>query len=177
MTRLRALCIAALLAASGPALADQASHAAAAEQFLKLAHAERLTTPVYAQVQQMFAQRFAQSQAPDSKKAVLQTYQAKADAALDSAVGWDKLKPDMVKLYTDNFSEQELKGLIDFYKSPLGAKVMQKMPMLTAQSAQLAQAKLQNAVPQVNQLMADMSKELGMPQSADGKTKASGTKH
>jgi hypothetical protein len=176
MIRFRALCIAALIAASGPALADDASHAAAAEQFLKLAHADKLTTPVYAQVQQMFAQRFAQSQAPDSKKAVLQTYQAKADAALDNAVGWDKLKPDMVKLYTDNFSEQELKDLIDFYQSPLGTKVMQKMPTLTAQSAQLAQAKLQSAVPQVNQLMEDMSKELGTPKATDSKAKSSSTK-
>ncbi|MBU3056742.1 DUF2059 domain-containing protein [Pseudomonas indica] len=161
MTRFRALCAAALLAcAGGQALADDASHAANAEQFLKLAHADKLTVPVYAQVQQMFAQRFAESKAPEAKKAVLESYQAKANAALDRAVGWDKLKPDMVKLYTSNFSESELKDLIAFYQSPLGKKVMEKMPALTAQSAQLTQAKLETAVPEVNKLLGDMNKEL-----------------
>ena len=164
MTRFRALCTAALLAcASGQVMADAKSHAADAEKFLILAHADKLAVPVYAQVQQMFAQRFAQAKAPESKKALLESYQAKANAALDKAVGWDKLKPDMVKLYTSNFNEQELKDLIAFYESPLGQKVLQKMPTLTAQSAQITQSKLEAAVPEVNKLLTDMSNELGLP--------------
>ncbi|XLY89868.1 DUF2059 domain-containing protein [Ectopseudomonas mendocina] len=162
MLRFSQLCTAVLLSASASlAMADAASHAADAERFLKLAHADKLTVPVYGQVQQMFAQRFAE--APNGKKAVLESYQAKANAALDKAVGWDKLKPDMVKLYTSNFNEQELKDLIAFYESPLGQKVLQKMPTLTAQSAQITQSKLESAVPEVNKLLADMSSELGLP--------------
>lgn len=161
MTPIRTLCTAVLFAcASGQVFADAASHAADAERFLKLAHADKLAVPVYAQVQQMFAQRFAQAQAPETKKALLESYQAKANASLNKAVGWDKLKPDMVKLYTSNFSEQELKELIAFYQSPLGKKVLETMPSLTAQSAQLTQAKLETAVPEVNKLLADMTAEL-----------------
>lgn len=160
MTVLRTLCTAALLVGfSSVALADANAEA---EKFLKQVHADKLTVPVYAQVQQMLAQRFAQSKAPESKKAVLDRYQAKANAELDRAVGWDKLKPELVKLYTSNFSESELKQLNDFYASPLGRKVLEKMPRLTAESAQLTQAKLQTAVEPVNKLMADMDKELGV---------------
>jgi len=152
MTRLRAICTAvALVCASGQVLA---------EAFLTLAHADKLGTPVYMQVQQMFAQRFEQTKAPESKKAVLETYQAKANAALDQAIGWNKLKPDMVKLYTSNFSESELKDLVAFYQSPLGKKVLEKMPQLTQQSAQMTQGKLESAVPVVNKLLDDMTKEL-----------------
>ncbi|SQF99834.1 Uncharacterized protein conserved in bacteria [Paucimonas lemoignei] len=161
MTRLRAICTAAVLVcASGQVLADTASHNASAETFLKLAHADKLGTPVYMQVQQMFAQRFAETKAPESKKALLETYQAKANAALDQSIGWNKLKPDMVKLYTANFSESELKDLVAFYQSPLGKKVLTKMPELTQQSAQLTQGKLETAVPVVNKLLADMTAEL-----------------
>ncbi|HBX57363.1 DUF2059 domain-containing protein [Pseudomonas sp. UBA2684] len=162
MSRLSALCAAVLLTcSSAQVLADASSHAADAERFLQLARADKLAVPVYAQVQQMFAQRFAESGAPESKQAMLETYQAKANTALDQAVGWDKIKPDMVKLYTSNFNEQELRELIAFYQSPLGQKVLQKMPTLTAQSAQLTQSKLEAAVPQVNKLLADMTAELG----------------
>ncbi|MDY7074210.1 hypothetical protein PshuTeo2_43880 [Pseudomonas hunanensis] len=60
MTRLRVLCAAvALVCASGQVLAATASHNAAAEKFLTLTNADKLGTPVYMQVQQMFAQRFA----------------------------------------------------------------------------------------------------------------------
>jgi uncharacterized protein len=162
--RLVGLCAAALLACSTQALADADSHAADAERFLQLARADKLAVPVYAQVQQMFAQRFAESQAPQSKRALLERYQAKANVALDNAVGWDKIKPDMVKLYTSNFNEQELKELIAFYESPVGQKVLLKMPALTAQSAQLTQSKLEQAVPEVNKLLADMNDELGVKQ-------------
>lgn len=161
MTRLRAICTAvALVCASGQVFADTASHNASAENFLMLAHADKLGTPVYMQVQQMFQQRFDESKAPASKKALLETYQAKANAALDQSIGWDKLKPDMVKLYTANFTEQELKDLVAFYQSPLGKKVLTKMPELTQQSAQLTQGKLEAAVPVVNKLLADMTNEL-----------------
>ncbi|MGI4836506.1 MAG: DUF2059 domain-containing protein [Janthinobacterium lividum] len=161
MTRLRALCTAAFfVCASGQVLADTASHNASAESFLMMAHADKLGTPVYMQVQQMFAQRFEQANAPDSKKAVLESYQAKANAALDQAIGWPKLKPDMVKLYTDNFTETELKDLVKFYQSPLGKKVLEKMPQVTQQSAQLTQAKLESAVPVVNKLLQDMTTEI-----------------
>ena len=92
MTRFRALCTAALLVcASGQVMADAKSHAADAEKFLILAHADKLAVPVYAQVQQMFAQRFAQAKAPESKKALLESYQAKANVALEKAVG-DRLR-------------------------------------------------------------------------------------
>lgn len=66
----------------------------------------------------------------------------------------------MVKLYTTNFSESELKDLVAFYQSPLGKKVLEKMPQLTQQSAQMTQAKLESAVPVVNKLLADMTAEL-----------------
>ncbi|MGV8917422.1 MAG: DUF2059 domain-containing protein [Pseudomonas sp.] len=167
MTRLRALCIAvALGCASGQVFADTASHNANAETILKLTHADKMGTGVYMQVQQMFQQRFEESKAPDSQKAVLETYQAKASAALDQAIGWEKIRPDMVKLYTSNFTEAELKDLIAFYQSPLGKKVQAKMPEILMQSNQLAQGKLESAVPVVNKLLADMTAQLNPGKAA-----------
>ena len=161
MSRLSVLCAVVLLTCgSAQAWADASSHAAEAERFLQLARADKLAVPVYAQVQQMFAKRFAESGEPAPKKALLEAYQAKANAELDRVVAWDKLKPDMVKLYTSNFSEQELQELISFYQSPVGQKVLEKMPMLTEKAARLTQGKLQAAVPQVNKLLADMTAEL-----------------
>ena len=145
---------------SGQANADSAGHQAQAERFLELVNADRLAVPVYAQVQQMFAQRFEQTQAPENKRALLEQYQSKADAALDKAIGWEKVKPDLITLYTETFTEQELTQLNEFYESALGKKMLAKLPELNARSAQVTQAKLENAVPQVNKLLAEMTAEL-----------------
>ncbi|WP_213663696.1 DUF2059 domain-containing protein [Stutzerimonas stutzeri] len=161
MLRVFSVCTALVLSlASVAANADQASHARNAERFLQLANADRLAVPVYAQVQQMFAQRFAETQAPENKKALLERYQAKADTALDKAIGWKKLEPELVSLYTSQFTEKELAGLIEFYESPLGKKMLDKLPELNARSAQLTQKKLEAAVPEVNKLLAEMTAEL-----------------
>lgn len=145
---------------SGQANADSASHAAKAERFLELVNADRIAVPVYAQVQQMFAERFAQTQAPESKRALLESYQSKADAALEKAIGWKKVKPDLVALYTETFSEAELTQLNEFYQSELGKKVLTQLPQLNARSAQVTQTKLESAVPEVNKLLAEMTAEL-----------------
>lgn len=161
MLNVRALFAALLLTLiSTQAMADAASHAAAAKQLLKLVNADQIAGPWYGQVQQMFTQRFVEAQAPESKKAVLESYQAKADATLNKVVGWDKLEPEMVKLYTKGFSEAELKELIAFYKSPLGQKVLKQMPALFSESMKMTQAKLEPVVPQINQLLEQMTKEL-----------------
>ena len=162
-TGLRALglCSALSLALlSGQANADSASHAAKAERFLELVNADRIAVPVYAQVQQMFAERFAQTQAPESKRALLESYQSKADAALEKAIGWKEVKPELVALYTEAFSEAELTQLNEFYESELGKKMLTQLPQLNARSAQVTQAKLESAVPQVNKLLAEMTAEL-----------------
>ena len=161
MLRVFSVCTAFILSlASVAANADQASHARNAERFLQLANADRLAVPVYAQVQQMFAQRFAETQAPENKKALLERYQAKADTALDKAIGWKKLEPELVSIYTSQFTERELAELIEFYESPLGKKMLDELPELNARSAQLTQKKLEAAVPEVNKLLAEMTAEL-----------------
>ncbi|MFQ7899122.1 DUF2059 domain-containing protein [Stutzerimonas degradans] len=161
MLRVFSVCTALILSlASVAANAGQASHARNAERFLQLANADRLAVPVYAQVQQMFAQRFAETQAPENKKALLERYQAKANTALDQAIGWKKLEPELVSIYTSQFTERELAELIEFYESPLGKKMLDKLPELNARSAQLTQKKLEAAVPEVNKLLAEMTAEL-----------------
>jgi hypothetical protein len=41
---------------------------------------------------------------------------------------WENMKPRMVDLYASEFSEQELRDLSAFYRTPLGAKVLRVLP-------------------------------------------------
>jgi hypothetical protein len=155
----RILGAALLLSLSSLLQAAEPAHVAAAERFLALAHADQLTVPVYAQVQQAFARRFAEDGGA-GREALLERYQAQANAALDRRIGWKELKPHMLGLYTDTFSQQELEELIRFYQSPVGSKMLRKMPDLTTEAARLTQERVLEVAPEVNGLLNQMSAEL-----------------
>lgn len=55
-------------------------------------------------------------------------------------LGWESIKPQVVTLYAEAFTEPELKQLGDFYRTPLGAKVAKLMPVLLEKGGQIGQA-------------------------------------
>src|SRR5262245_8281684 len=44
---------------------------------------------------------------------------------------WNEMLPHVVKLYKETFTESEIRELITFYQTPVGQKVLAKMPELT----------------------------------------------
>lgn len=45
-------------------------------------------------------------------------------------LSWDKMGPRMTDLYMRTFTEAEIRELTAFYKTPVGQKTLQKLPML-----------------------------------------------
>jgi hypothetical protein len=73
---------------------------------------------------------------------------------------WQEIKNDYVGLYTDAFTEQELRQLILFYGTPLGQKVVEKMPVLMEQSMQVGQKKMMKIMPEILSLSEEMIQEI-----------------
>ena len=73
---------------------------------------------------------------------------------------WQEIKDDYVGLYTEAFTEQELRQLIRFYSSPLGQKVVDKMPVLMQQSMQLGQKRMMKLMPEIEALSEEMVQEI-----------------
>ena len=58
-------------------------------------------------------------------------------------LSWENLKDDFIKLYTDAFTEPELKDIYAFYQTPSGKKMVAKMPELTGKGMQLGASRVQ----------------------------------
>lgn len=52
---------------------------------------------------------------------------------------WDDIRMDMIKIYTDAFTEDELRELIAFYTSGVGQKSINLMPILMQKGAAVGQ--------------------------------------
>ena len=60
----------------------------------------------------------------------------------NSYMGWDVLKEPTIEIVLDTFSEAELKGINEFYKSKYGKVLAEKTPILSASMSQVIGTKL-----------------------------------
>ncbi|GHW87668.1 hypothetical protein VCSRO104_3693 [Vibrio cholerae] len=75
-------------------------------------------------------------------------------------VTWEKFEPYMISIYSNHFSEEELKGMIDFYSSDVGQSILKKMPVVMQESMLMSQSMLQRILPQMQTLTAAFESEL-----------------
>ena len=57
----------------------------------------------------------------------------------DEQIRWTEMKPKLIRIYAQDFSEEELKALLSIYQQPLGMKVMTKLPAVMQDGAQAGQ--------------------------------------
>lgn len=142
-------------------MADDASHRASAERFLKLANAQGMTAPVYDQVTRLINAQFAQLGGSLQYESVLRSYQQQAREVLDRELAWEAIRDELVELYLPLFSEAEFEQLIEFYQSPAGRKLMQHLPQLTRESMAVSHARVEERVePRIQQLLGQMAEEI-----------------
>ena len=119
--------------------ADEKTHRAAAESLLNNMDMDKLMNQSVDQMLQMQVQQ----------NPAIAPYQTQMKAFLSKYMSWASLKDDMVKIYTAEFTEAELKELNAFYQTPLGKKTVQKMPTLLAKGAEMGQKRVQEHLPEL----------------------------
>jgi hypothetical protein len=62
---------------------------------------------------------------------------------LQKTVGFQNIKQDLIALYMREFTEEEVKELTNFYGTPFGKKVLQKVPLLATEGAKIGETKVQ----------------------------------
>lgn len=142
-------------------LADETSHRAAAERFLKLANADSMTAPIYSQTEQLLTARFAQMGGSMQYESLLRDYRQRARSMLDEQLSWDALRDELTDLYMPVFSEQEFDELAVFYQSPVGSKLLQHLPELTRASMAVTRERVEQIIaPQLEKLVEEMGNEI-----------------
>jgi len=154
------LLLIALLSIPLIASADPQSHRAAAYELLDAAQAQKIVEVMKAQVGQTMRRLVADPQLNAEQQAVVDKYVQKAVEEVGLTMDWSRLKEEFATLYVSVYTEPELRELTAFYKSPLGQKMLDKMPQLVQQSMQLAQRHMQESIPRFQQLGDQMMAEL-----------------
>lgn len=71
-------------------------------------------------------------------------------------LSWEKIKDDYIRLYAETFTEEELQGLVAFYKSPAGRAFTKKQPELMKRSMELTQKRMFLIMPKIHAMTKEM---------------------
>ena len=104
----------------------------------------------------------------DDRK-ILDEYEKKVSVLMADTLSWDKLKPAYLDLYSSNYSEADIDGMLAFYKSPAGQHMVEKTPELTSASQKIVIGKMQAISPELQGDLSDMVKQLKAAHPQDGK--------
>ncbi len=72
------------------------------------------------------------------------------------------VKDKYAQLYADAFSEAELKGILEFYKTGAGKSFLEKFPSVMTGISRIAEEQLASIHPQLKQLDVEFQKKLEM---------------
>jgi hypothetical protein len=126
------------------ASADAESHRASVERLFTLT---RLQQKIDESVQTVAALQLQQT--PE-----LLPHRDAVEAFLEAHIGWNALHEDLVQMYLQAFSEQELETINAFYSTPAGQKIITTVPQLVQQRNQLAMQRLQQHISELQAIMA-----------------------
>jgi uncharacterized protein len=148
-----------ICAAVSAVRADEASKTAKVEEFFKVSHTEQILTQGMAMMLSqaksgMIQKMLDVTPTPEQAKAN-DELQDKLAAILTRTLSWEKLKPAYVKLYAGAYTEEELDGIVAFYKSPAGQALISNSPSIMAKANEIVQQQLASAMPEIQKLMRD----------------------
>ena len=158
-----------LFSALLPLFFTGAIHAAQAseqsiEDLLQLTKAESMVDSMNAGMEQLMRQQMGQL---TQGKPIHAEQQRSQDAMLGKVMSlfreelnWAKLKPSYAQLYQETFDQEEIDGLIAFYRSPTGQAFVSKMPVVMEKSVALSQRQMQSFMPKMQAIFEEATAEL-----------------
>ena len=87
-------------------------------------------------IDQVLAEQVAENPSLGELKPVMKAF-------FEKHMSWAALKTEMAQIYAEQFTEEELKDITQFYQTPSGKKMARITPDLMAKGAMLGQEKVQ----------------------------------
>jgi len=122
-----------------------------AKELMKVIQLTKMIDSSFSQVEQ-FSEQMVSSQnlSPSQMEAVKKQIKSSMAETMKTVktMDWEKMFSD---IYAKVFTKEELSGLIKFYKSPLGKKLLKKQPELMQETMQKVQMEMTKIMPKLQQ--------------------------
>jgi len=128
---------------------NEQSHRKAAENLLIVMEVDKSLPKI---AEQVLENQLQQNPQLASQRDIFQKF-------FNKYLNWESVKEDTITVYTQEFTEPELKKLAEFYKTPVGKKASEKMPKLVFISGQIGLRKAQANQAELRQMIEERAKQ------------------
>jgi len=149
------------------AVADETSHEAAARELFEVSNAGEMVDTIYDSMQPQFAAMAEQMGIDESHRPIFDRHMERVMEVLREEFNWEKMEPHMISAYMQVYSEEELLELVDFYKSPIGQKFLEKMPELMEVSMGMTQQLMGGFYGRLEELQAELLADIAASETDD----------
>jgi len=91
---------------------------------------------------------------------ILEASSAKASVVLNDGLKWEAVEPVFVDVYQSTMTQEEVDGIVAFYKTPAGKAMVEKLPALMQMSGQKLQVQLGPIMEKLKSLQQETSLQL-----------------
>ena len=140
--------------------AAQDDRQALIKELLQIMDVDSTLDAVYVQMDSMMTNMSKELEVSESERAIFDDYYQSMNELMKEEVSWQKLEPTIVTIYSNQFTEDELGAMIDFYKTEHGKSILKKMPTVTTESMIMTQSLMQQVIPKVQKLTTKLKQDL-----------------
>jgi hypothetical protein len=144
---------------------------ASVKQLLEVAQSRKLVDSVMLQMETLMQRTITEvtkgRQVPAKVQKDIDQRSAELMAMMKEVLEWKKLEPIYVRIYQKTFTQQEVDGMIAFYKTPAGQAVIGKMPA----AMQTTIDEMQGLMGPVMQKLQQMQQDVAAALKAENKNK------
>ncbi|USA45535.1 DUF2059 domain-containing protein [Acinetobacter sp. C26M] len=152
-----------MMAISIPAFAQPASKESVKE-LLKITKSEQLLGQRSQQINTLMhssIEKITQGRKLTTKQELaVVNYTQELSKIMQEELTWAKLEPEMIKIYAEEFNQEEIDGMIKFYKTPVGQSTIDKMPIVMQKSMQVGYKQMDAITPKIMQAADKLEKDM-----------------
>ena len=144
--------------------ADAPASDASIRELMTIANARAMLDQVSAQMEPMMKDMMRQATAgltptADQQK-IEEDMRSQMVTVFKEEMNWDLLEPMYLDIYRKSFTQGEIDGMLDFYKSPAGKALIAKMPLVMQNSMVAMQDRMKVLIPKIQQVVKDYTEKL-----------------
>ncbi len=163
-TALACLCLALLASRPAPAAESPPPSEASLRELIEVVDARKLLEGMSNQADAMVQASLNKAPADESltpqQRKILDDMRARMLALLHEELSWATYEPLFLDVYARSFSQQEVDGMLAFYRSDAGRAVIAKMPLVLRNTLQLVQSRMEPLRARLKQLSDEAIAEL-----------------
>ncbi|KAF0095304.1 MAG: hypothetical protein E1N59_799 [Puniceicoccaceae bacterium 5H] len=127
-----------------------------ANQLLEVTNGRRMIDDLVERYSQILSQSLVQAaQESNGSPEAAQQIADEISTWFEGVMSWDQIEPMIAEAYAKAYTSDELQGLIEFYHSDLGQKLLEKQPELMQRSMQIGQQYIQQFTPELQRRLLD----------------------